>query len=246
MANRPKPVTSVYLDIADFLWTTEDVLANGPEFTAKWLRDLRACLATRDPRKSEFGARLIEQAESFRDAARQRKAASRARMVGSVQDSEEGREESHQGAPHERHEPNQPIEDEPQHHEQPLVQQQTLQALAKTTRKKTDLSTYNDPDFLAWWEKYPRKEAKVNAAKAWLANRKKMTSCDAMIETLARQIQSNRWTPDNKEYIPLPASYLNANRWTDELPPRPETWEERQARNQRELNERWGRTAENA
>lgn len=124
MANRPKPITSVYLDIADFLWTTEDALANGPEFTAKWLRDLRACLATRDPRKSEFGARLIEQAESFREDARQRKAASRARTVGNVHDVDGVRDESYQGWPHEQHDPNQPIDGQPQQHEQPFAEPQ--------------------------------------------------------------------------------------------------------------------------
>lgn len=77
MANKPKPITGVYVDIADFLWTTEEVLFQGESETCRWLKNLRACLATRDYSKSEYGAKLLSMAEEFRDEVRQRKAESR-------------------------------------------------------------------------------------------------------------------------------------------------------------------------
>ena len=77
MANKPKPITGVYVDIADFLWTTEEVLFQGEQETCRWLKNLRACLATRDYSKSEYGAKLLSMAEEFRDEVRQRKAESR-------------------------------------------------------------------------------------------------------------------------------------------------------------------------
>lgn len=68
--------------------------------------------------------------------------------------------------------------------------------------------------FAAFWDAYPRKVGKIAALRSW---RKAKPSPDAVLQALAWQVKSEKWT---EGYIPNPATYLNQGRWEDE-PPRP-------------------------
>ena len=49
-----------------------------------------------------------------------------------------------------------------------------------------------------------------------------------MIQTLKGQIVAHQWMdPDKRSFVPLPASYINARRWTDEAPPAPKSYEQK-------------------
>jgi len=67
-----------------------------------------------------------------------------------------------------------------------------------------------------FWPVYPKKQAKKKALKAWL----KLEPDDALTERIVADVKdrtpSEQWTKDNGQYIPLPATYLNGERWTDE------------------------------
>lgn len=64
-----------------------------------------------------------------------------------------------------------------------------------------------------FWPSYPRKEAKPKAASAF----RRLSKADqrAAIDGIAKWQRSGRWT--DQKFIPLPASYLNARRWEDEI-----------------------------
>lgn len=67
--------------------------------------------------------------------------------------------------------------------------------------------------FNEFWEAYPRKEAKPKALAAW----KKLTPpLQQVIDALTWQKAQEQWIKDGGQFIPLPASYLNAKRWLDE------------------------------
>lgn len=69
-------------------------------------------------------------------------------------------------------------------------------------------------DFAEFYRIYPRKIAKRDAEKAWA----KLTLEDKQqaIEALPKHIRY--WdATTTKEYIPYPATWLNAGRWEDEL-----------------------------
>jgi hypothetical protein len=70
-------------------------------------------------------------------------------------------------------------------------------------------------DFEAWWVLYPRKEAKGAALKAWTSALKRID-----IETLMDRVTlyAGSELPD-RQYIPLPATWLNADRWNDDVKP---------------------------
>lgn len=70
-------------------------------------------------------------------------------------------------------------------------------------------------DFEKFWKLYPRKEAKAEAVKAW----RKVNPADvaAIHAALPIHAQSVGWQKEDGRFIPLPASWLNARRWEDEL-----------------------------
>src|SRR6185312_511968 len=76
-------------------------------------------------------------------------------------------------------------------------------------------STESADLFAEFWLIYPRHVAKVAAKRAWLrlTRREKVAALDALVAW--RRIWLQR---DEPEFIPHPASWLNGERWEDELP----------------------------
>lgn len=67
--------------------------------------------------------------------------------------------------------------------------------------------------FDAFWALYPRKQAKAKAKASW--KRIKPEQRDALMAALPIQIeQDDGW---RRGFIPLPATYLNGERWTDAI-----------------------------
>lgn len=71
--------------------------------------------------------------------------------------------------------------------------------------------------FDAFWSAYPRKVAKPNALKAF----EKIQPDDAllakMLTAIDRAKASPQWIKDGGQFIPHPATWLNAHRWEDEV-----------------------------
>ena len=71
----------------------------------------------------------------------------------------------------------------------------------------------NTLEFDRFWQAYPKKEAKKAAERAWKQRRPPI---EAVLKALEWQRQSPNWTKDGGQFIPNPASYINAGRWDDE------------------------------
>ena len=69
-------------------------------------------------------------------------------------------------------------------------------------------------DFLAWYREYPRREARKDAWNAWNQLTDEQTQEAVKALPVAQKIYAGR----QQIHIPLPATYLRAERWTDELP----------------------------
>lgn len=76
-----------------------------------------------------------------------------------------------------------------------------------------DLSSKPD-EFAQWYSKYPKKEAKESARKAF-AKARKATSMESLLDGLDRYIESVKGK--ERTFIALPATWLNAGRWDDEV-----------------------------
>lgn len=89
------------------------------------------------------------------------------------------------------------------------------------TGKKTSANSRPtaSPDgslFDGFWSSYPKKVAKKAARKAF---DKLKPTAETMVQILAAlkaQVASEEWRKEGGQYIPHPASWLNAERWTDE------------------------------
>lgn len=74
----------------------------------------------------------------------------------------------------------------------------------------------DDPHlFDQFWQAYPKKVGKKAAMKAWKKNRLD-EKADIVITDVHNRMGQN-WKGKGKQYIPDPATYLNGERWTDEL-----------------------------
>lgn len=110
------------------------------------------------------------------------------------------------------------------------------------TRRKAVASRFQE-----WWEVYPQKRDKKKALKIW-KSRGFDEKADMLIEDTKKRIRSDtKW---KEGYVPYPTTYLNGDRWEDELarapislpaekkkPPRPETPEERRRNHEKAIKE---------
>lgn len=89
----------------------------------------------------------------------------------------------------------------------------------RTTRKK--VGTEPADGFDNFWTPWPKKDAKADAIKAWT-----QLTPDAELQAriiAAIEAQMKRGGPlarDDRQFIPLPASWLRGRRWEDEPPPK--------------------------
>lgn len=90
----------------------------------------------------------------------------------------------------------------------------------KETDKETNPTSPAKPDdgFEEFWKAYPKRKARGAATKAWSKVKSKAETLQAILKALAWQRTSPDWTKDGGQFIPYPASYLNAQGWLDEAP----------------------------
>jgi phage replication O-like protein O len=106
------------------------------------------------------------------------------------------------------------------------VKNDTALTNTKDTLSKDILSCANtqtakpqkaDPDFDTFWSAYPKKRDKGNALKAWRKLNGTRPTLEVILKAITDQKQSADWTKDNGQFIPYPATWLNGQRWEDEV-----------------------------
>lgn len=83
------------------------------------------------------------------------------------------------------------------------------------TKKKSNKAVIEE-QFNIFWEEYPKKKSKGRARTAFEGALEK-TNLDTIMAALNVQKASRQWTKDGGQYIPYPASWLNAEGWEDEV-----------------------------
>lgn len=74
-----------------------------------------------------------------------------------------------------------------------------------------------DENFESFWALYPRREDKGHAVKAWRAASKKATP-EVILAGLTQHVAGWKRAHTTRKFIPMPATWLNGERWTDEQP----------------------------
>ena len=69
--------------------------------------------------------------------------------------------------------------------------------------------------FNEFWNAYPRKVNKKEAKQKWF--KAKLPNLDIILKALETQKQAESWQKDGGKYIPHPTTWLNQERWNDEI-----------------------------
>lgn len=75
----------------------------------------------------------------------------------------------------------------------------------------------NPSDFERFWLLYPKRQGKKSALQSWNKIDFSLHPVERILSALERQKQSEAWTKDNGKFVPLPATWLNGERWLDEI-----------------------------
>ena len=75
------------------------------------------------------------------------------------------------------------------------------------------IPTPSESEFALFWKAYPKKEAKEAAKRAWKLRRPPI---EAVLKALDWQRRIPNWMKDGGQFIPNPATWINAGRWMDE------------------------------
>ncbi|CAN2975623.1 helix-turn-helix domain-containing protein [Pseudomonas carnis] len=76
-----------------------------------------------------------------------------------------------------------------------------------------------DEGFEQFWKLYPKKKARKEAIKAWAKLKANDELRQTLITALGSHCVSEDWAKENGRYIPNAATWINGERWTDELKP---------------------------
>lgn len=69
--------------------------------------------------------------------------------------------------------------------------------------------------FQDFWGIYPNKTQKKKAEEKW--NRLKVEVQDLILKDLPERIKGEKWQKDGGKYVEMPTTYLNGERWNDEI-----------------------------
>ena len=93
---------------------------------------------------------------------------------------------------------------------------QTVKCIKGTDKRPDKRNTDILPLFDRFWGAYPRKVSKADARKAFAKLNPDGELVEAMLRALDWQKRLPEWTKDGGQFIPYPATWLNACRWEDE------------------------------
>ena len=103
------------------------------------------------------------------------------------------------------------------------TEQNETKSLTKT-KTKTETNTKNQnkdmqTKFDRFWLAYPKHQSKPQAFKAFCKLNPDDELMNQILKAIEQQKQSEQWTKDGGQFIPLPATWLNNQRWEDDVLP---------------------------
>jgi len=78
--------------------------------------------------------------------------------------------------------------------------------------------------FETFWGAYPKKTGRKVALKSFKKIKPDEELLAKMLSSIEKAKQSDQWKRDNGQYIPYPATWLNQERWEDEVAVQEDSW----------------------
>lgn len=102
----------------------------------------------------------------------------------------------------------------------PLVSIEGKQGLNKAARIEKPMADKDMAEaFEVFWKLYPNKKSKKDARKAWEKLKPGAELRLTLMTALGNHRISRDWSKDDGQYVPMASTWLNGERWTDELVP---------------------------
>ena len=97
--------------------------------------------------------------------------------------------------------------------------------------KEIDKEKYKeiDKNFNEFWSIYPKKASKKEALKAYTKLSKSKSLPDNLLDIIKQWCNNEAWKKENGKFIPYPATWLNQERWNDEIELSKATYKPREA-----------------
>jgi hypothetical protein len=92
--------------------------------------------------------------------------------------------------------------------------------------------------FEKFWKVYPKRVSRGQAEKTWRKLNPNEQLVDTILQAIERAKTSDMWRKDGGQFIPYPATWLNAKGWEDEIY-KTESKDDRWARIAKELGEEY-------
>lgn len=104
---------------------------------------------------------------------------------------------------------------ESDNHSSNTIKQETKNKAIKKQNK--ELNELQEKQFDKFWQAYPKKVSKKQAQKSWKKINPSLELFEKIFKALEMVKQTEQWKKDNGKYVPYPATWLNQERWTDEI-----------------------------
>ena len=93
---------------------------------------------------------------------------------------------------------------------------------------ETENETETKKSFESFWSFYPKKQGKKKAFESWQKLSPNHELTQSILKAVSLQSQSEQWKKDGGQFVPMPATWLNQERWNDEpITERPKNADER-------------------
>lgn len=93
--------------------------------------------------------------------------------------------------------------------------EETLPLPFPAGRERAGKVAAHDKRFEEFWDAYPRKAGKRDAAKAWAKLKPDDALCGTIMAALEQHKRCDMWAKDDGRFVPYPATYLRGERWND-------------------------------
>ena len=100
----------------------------------------------------------------------------------------------------------------------PKLTQESLMSNSGVTQTQYNIIEYNirvNEGFDEFWKAYPRKVNKREAREKW--NKAKLPDLPIVLKAIEDQKKTDQWQRDNGKFIPHPSTWINKERWEDEI-----------------------------
>ena len=85
------------------------------------------------------------------------------------------------------------------------------------TKIQIQKHTLGQNGFSEFWDAYPKKRKKQEALKAWKKQNGKRPPIETILAKISELKKSYDWNKQDGQFIPYPASWINAGGWDDEV-----------------------------